>query len=163
VLDVGGHEFTHGVTENEANLTYSGEPGHLNEATSDVFGAMVERAVLGESSNTWLMGEDTWTPGTSGDALRYMNDPAKDGISRDYWTSGIGSVDVHYGSGVPNLAFYLMAKGGTHPRGKSTVAVTGIGADAAAQIWYSALANYMTSSSNFSAARTAMISASTAL
>ena len=163
VLDVGGHEFTHGVTQYEANLTYSGEPGHLNEATSDIFGAMVERAELGESSNTWLMGEDTWTPGTSGDALRYMNDPAKDGVSRDYWTSGIGSVDVHYGSGVPNLAFYLMAKGGTHPRGKSTVAVTGIGADAAAKIWYLALASYMTASTNFSAARTAMISASTSL
>ena len=163
VLDVGGHEFTHGVTQYEANLTYSGEPGHLNEATSDIFGAMVERAVLGESSNTWLMGEDTWTPGTSGDALRYMNDPAADGYSYDYYSSTIGTKDVHYGSGVPNLAFYLMAKGGTHPRGKSTVVVTGIGADAAAAIWYSALANYMTASSNFSAARTAMISASTAL
>lgn len=161
-LDIAGHEMTHGVTQYEANLTYSGEPGHLNESISDVFGAMVERSVSGESSNTWLVGETTWTPGTSGDALRYMADPAADGYSKDYYSSSIGSVDVHYGSGVPNLAFYLMAKGGTHPRGKSTVAVTGIGADKAAAIWYNALANYMTSSTNFSGARTAMINAATA-
>ena len=163
VLDVGGHEFTHGVTQYEANLTYSGEPGHLNEAYSDVFGAMVERYSAGHSANTWLIGEATWTPSVSGDALRYMADPARDGVSRDYWTSGIGSVDVHYGSGVPNLAFYLLSEGGTHPRGKSTVAVTGIGADDAAAIWYSALANYMTSSTNFAAARTAQINAATAI
>lgn len=162
-LDIGGHELAHGVTEYEANLTYSGEPGHLNEATSDVFGAMVERSVLGESTDTWLVGEDAWTPGTSGDALRYMNDPADDGYSYDYYTSSIGSVDVHYGSGVPNLVFYLMAKGGTHPRGKSTVSVTGIGADDAADIWYLALTSYMTSSTNFSGARTAMLSAAQAL
>ena len=31
-----------GVTENTANLTYSGESGGLNEATSDIFGTMVE-------------------------------------------------------------------------------------------------------------------------
>jgi Zn-dependent metalloprotease len=162
-LDVGGHEFTHGVTEHEANLTYSGEPGHLNEAYSDIFGAMVERNILGESADTWLIGEDTWTPGTAGDALRYMNDPADDGYSTDYYTSGIGSVDVHYGSGVPNLAFYLLSEGGTHPRGKSTVNTVAIGADDAAAIYYLALTDYMTSSTNFSGARTAHINAATAL
>jgi Zn-dependent metalloprotease len=162
-LDIGGHELAHGVTEYEANLTYSGESGHLNESTSDVFGAMVERSVLGESTDTWLVGEDAWTPGVSGDALRYMNDPADDGYSYDYYSSSIGSVDVHYGSGVPNLVFYLMSEGGTHPRGKSTVSVTGIGADDAADIWYLALTNYMTSSTNFSAARTAMLSAAQSL
>lgn len=163
VLDVGGHEFTHGVTQYEANLTYSGEPGHLNESYSDVFGAMVERYARGEDLRTWLVGEDTWTPGTSGDALRYMNDPADDGVSRDFWTTSIGSVDVHYGSGVPNLAFYLLSEGGTHPRGKSTVNVTAIGADDAAAIWYLALTSYMTSSTNFAGARTAQINAATAL
>ncbi len=163
VLDVGGHEMAHGVTQYEANLTYSGEPGHLNESMSDVFGAMVERNVLGESTDTWLIGEDTWTPGTSGDALRYMNDPADDGYSYDYYSSSLSSVDVHYGSGVPNLVFYLLSEGGTHPRGKSTTSVTAIGADDAADIWYLALSSYMTSSTNFSGARTATLSAAAAL
>lgn len=163
VLDVGGHEFTHGVTQYEANLTYSGEPGHLNESMSDVFGSMVERAALGESADTWLLAESTWTPGTAGDALRYMNDPAADGYSYDYYTASIGAADVHYGSGVPNLAFYLLSEGGTHPRGKSATVVTGIGADDAADIWYLALTSYMTSSTSLSGARTATLSAASAL
>ncbi len=41
-LDVAGHEMSHGVTENSANLSYDGESGGLNEATSDIFGTMVE-------------------------------------------------------------------------------------------------------------------------
>lgn len=162
-LDVGGHEMTHGVTQYEANLTYSGEPGGLNESMSDVFGAMVERAVLGETADTWTIGEDTWTPGTAGDALRYMDDPAADGVSYDYYSSSIGSADVHYTSGVGNLAFYLLSEGGTHPRGKSTTVVTGIGADDAADIWYLALSSYMTSSTSYSGARTATLSAAAAL
>jgi vibriolysin len=125
--------------------------------------AEAQGGARGEDGRTWLVGEDTWTPGTSGDALRYMNDPADDGVSRDYWTSGIGSVDVHYGSGVPNLAFYLLSEGGLHPRGKSTVNVTAIGADDAAAIWYLALTSYMTISTNFAGARTAQINAATAL
>ncbi|WP_425553037.1 M4 family metallopeptidase, partial [Dactylosporangium fulvum] len=38
-LDVAGHEMSHGVTENvvPGGLTYSGESGGLNEATSDIF------------------------------------------------------------------------------------------------------------------------------
>lgn len=162
-LDIGGHEMTHGVTQYEANLTYSGESGGLNESMSDVFGAMVERSVLGASSDVWLVGEDTWTPGTAGDALRYMADPAADGVSKDYYSSTIGSVDVHYSSGVGNLAFYLLSEGGTHPRGKSTTVVTGIGADKAAQIWYLALSSYMTSSTSYSGARTATLSAASSL
>ena len=41
-LDVAGHEMSHGVTSREANLTYSGESGGLNEGTSDIFGSMGE-------------------------------------------------------------------------------------------------------------------------
>lgn len=162
-IDIAGHELTHGVTQYEANLTYAGESGGLNESMSDVLGSMVERSVLGESSETWKVGEQTWTPNTAGDALRYMNDPALDGVSADYYTSTTGNLDVHYSSGVSNLAFYLLSAGGSHPRAKSTTVVTGIGADKAAQIWYSALANYMTSSTNFSGARTATLSAAAAL
>ncbi|MCK6507240.1 M4 family metallopeptidase [Myxococcota bacterium] len=162
-LDILGHEFTHGVTQNEANLTYSGESGHLNESMSDVFGAMIERYALGESADTWWMGEDVWTPSVSGDALRYMDDPADDGYAWDYYSSSIAYADVHDGSGVGNLAFYLLSEGGTHPRGKSTTAVTAIGADDAADIWYLALTSYMTSSTSYAGARTATLSAAAAL
>src|SRR5438045_8281795 len=41
-LDVAAHEMSHGVMSVEANLTYDGESGGLNEANSDIFGTMVE-------------------------------------------------------------------------------------------------------------------------
>ena len=74
-LDIAGHEMTHGITERTAGLVYSGESGALNESMSDVFGAMVERSVQGESANTWKIGEQTYTPNTAGDALRYLDNP----------------------------------------------------------------------------------------
>jgi vibriolysin len=156
-MDVTAHELTHAVTENESNLVYQGESGGLNEAMSDVFGNVCEWYRDGQvvSANTWKVGEDVWTPGTAGDALRYMNDPKLDGGSLDYWTSAAGSVDVHYSSGIANLAFYLLSQGGTHPRGASSINVTGIGIAKAAQIFYRANRDLMTASSTFAQARTA--------
>src|SRR6185437_13664867 len=101
-------------------------------------------------TNTWLVGEDIITGG-----LRMMCDPAADGASKDYWTSSVGSVDVHYSSGIGNLAFCLMSKGGTHPRGKSTVNVPGIGMDKAIRIFYKANADILTSSAKYANVRTA--------
>lgn len=166
-MDVTAHELTHAVTSSESNLTYSGESGGLNEAMSDIFGNVCEWYRDGQpatpSANNWMVGEDVWTPGTANDALRYMNDPVKDGSSLDYWTSSAGSVDVHYSSGIANLAFYLLAKGGTHPRGKSSTNVTAIGMLKAAKVFYKANADYLTASSNFAAAKTATEQAATAL
>jgi hypothetical protein len=87
-----------------------------------------------------------------------MSSPKSDGSSYDYYSSSIGSADVHYSSGVGNLAFYLASEGGAHPRLGGT-AVTAIGEDAAAAIWYRALTTYMTSSTSYSGARTATLSA----
>jgi Zn-dependent metalloprotease len=41
-LDIAAHEMFHGVTNEIAGLGSKGEPGGLAEATSDIFGAMVE-------------------------------------------------------------------------------------------------------------------------
>jgi vibriolysin len=164
--DVTTHELTHAVTSSESNLTYSGESGGLNEAMSDIFGAYCESYASGTWATTnavFMVGDDIWTPATPGDALRYMYDPAKDGTSLDYWTSSAGSVDVHYSSGIANLAFKLLSTGGTHPRGKSTVNVTGIGVQKAGAIFYSANANYMTASTTFAQAKTYTESAASTL
>jgi hypothetical protein len=114
-----------------------------------------------------MIGEDAYTPGTPGDALRYLNDPrraANFGFTANdqpdhYAERYTGTQDnggVHINSGIPNHAFYLLAVGGTHRRGGS---LSGIGADAAGRIWYRALTTYLTSSSNFAAARTATTNA----
>lgn len=161
-IDVAGHEMTHGVTEYTANLTYANESGALNEATSDIFGAMVELRADGGTvtANTWLIGEDCYTPGTSGDALRSMSSPFTYGDPDHYSIRYTGTADsggVHTNSGIANHAFFLMAAGGTNR--VSGISVTGIGASASERIWYRALTTYMTASTNFSAARTATINA----
>ena len=156
-LDVVAHEFSHAVTDHSADLIYSDESGALNEATSDIFAAAIEAGVDGQISNdTWKIGEDCWTPGTAGDALRYMNDPQAAGDYDYYPTRYTGSSDnggVHWNSGIANLFFYLLVEGGTHPRGTTNVNVSGIGMQDAASIWYRALTVYMTASTNFGEAR----------
>jgi len=156
-VDVTAHELTHAVTENESGLIYSGESGGMNEGLSDIFGAFVEAwldggktGTLAVGSGTFLVGEDVLAP-----FLRNMCDPAADGASADVWSSGVGSLDVHYSSGVANLAFCLLSKGGTHPRGKTTTNVPSVGMATAIRIFYEAQINILTSSSNYAAFRTA--------
>ncbi|PTL79571.1 M4 family metallopeptidase [Vitiosangium sp. GDMCC 1.1324] len=162
-LDVAGHEMTHGVTSRTAGLIYSGESGGLNEATSDIFGSMTEfYANSVNDPGDYLIGEKVYTPSKSGDALRYMYNPSKDGASVNCWYSGVGSLDVHYSSGIANHFFYLLAVGSNGSPASPTCngsVVTGIGRFAAEKIWYRALTVYMTSSTNYAGARAASLSA----
>jgi Zn-dependent metalloprotease len=162
-LDVAGHEMTHGVTSRTAGLIYSGESGGLNESTSDIFGSMVEfYAANANDAGDYLIGEKIRTPGTAGDALRYMYKPSTDGKSADCWYSGVGNLNVHASSGVGNHFFYLLAQGsGGSPASPTCngTSVTGIGRAAAEKIWYRALTVYMTSSTNYAGARTATLRA----
>jgi vibriolysin len=140
-LDVTAHELTHGVTASSSNLYPYAQPGALNESMSDIMGSVCEWYRNGQvvNANTWRCAEDIWTPGVAGDALRYMNDPKKDGRSYDYFDGSFSEAnDIHLNSGIPNLAFYLLSQGGTHPRGRSGTRVTGIGIAKAAQIFYRA-------------------------
>ncbi|WP_086731428.1 M4 family metallopeptidase [Streptomyces carpinensis] len=168
-LDVAGHEMSHGVTSKTAALTYSGESGGLNEATSDILGTMVEWYANNSSDpGDYLIGEKIVKPGFGKAALRFMDKPSKDGNSADYWSSSVGNLDVHYSSGVANHFAYLLAEGS----GAKTVngvsydsptfngsTVTGIGRDKVGKIWYRALTVYMTSSTNYAGARTATLNA----
>jgi vibriolysin len=172
-IDVTSHELTHAVCSRTADLVYQNDPGALNEANSDILGrAAAFWGGYGTATTTtaWTIGADVYTPGTSGDALRYMYDPYKDGYSADYYptrnyasgctpSSSNDYCGVHSNSGIGNLFFFLLSQGGTHPRGKTTVAVTGIGLTKAQQIWYRALSVYMTSSTTYQGARTATASA----
>ncbi len=166
-LDVAGHEMSHGVTENSANLTYSGESGGLNESTSDIFGTAVEfYANNANDPGDYLIGEEFDLAKHQG--FRRMDKPSSDGSSADCWSATVGQLDVHYSSGVGNHFFYLLSEGS----GAKTLngvsyssptcngaAVTGIGHDAAARIWYRALTVYMTSSTDYHGARTASLNA----
>ncbi|MEV4670826.1 M4 family metallopeptidase [Actinomadura sp. NPDC049382] len=168
-LDVAGHEMTHGVTSRTADLTYSGESGGLNEATSDIIGTAVEwYARNPHDPGDYLIGEKVVRPGFGQPALRYMDRPSKDGRSADYWSSKTAGLDPHLSSGVANHFFYLLAEGsgpktidGVHYKSPTydDATITGIGRDAAIKIWYRALTTYMTSSTDYAAARTATLHA----
>ncbi len=156
-LDVAGHEMSHGVTENvvPGGLTYSGESGGLNEATSDIFGSMVEfYAGSTEDAGDYDIGEKIDING-NGTPLRYMYNPTLDGRSHGCWATNTRSVDVHYSSGVANHFFFNLAEGsGATPYGTSPVcgtadSVIGIGKEKAEKIWFRALEAYFVSNTSY--------------
>ncbi|MFF4221491.1 M4 family metallopeptidase [Streptomyces sp. L500] len=165
-IDVAAHEMTHGVTSATANLTYSGESGGLNEATSDIMATAVEFWANNPSDpGDYLIGEKIDING-NGTPLRYQDKPSRDGRSKDSWYSGIGSIDVHYSSGPANHWFYLASEGsgpkdinGVHYDSPTSdgLPVTGIGRDNAAKIWFKALTQRMQSNTNYAGARDATL------
>lgn len=173
-LDVAGHEMSHGVTSRTAKLRYSGEPGGLNESTSDIFGTSVE-FYSGNANDVgdYLIGEEifnTYNPVTNW--LRRMDRPSADGNSADFWSSRVGRLNVHYSSGVGNHWFYLLSEGSgaktingiayNSPTANG-VTVTGITRAKAEKVWYRTLTTYLTSRSNYAAARAGSIQAATDL
>ncbi|MBN7136635.1 peptidase M4 [Lysobacter enzymogenes] len=105
-LDVVAHEASHGYTEQQSGLIYSGQSGGINESYSDIAGEAAEFYARG--SNDFLVGADIFK--ASGRALRYFDDPTRDGRSIGHASNYTNGLDVHYSSGVFNKAFYLLAK-----------------------------------------------------
>jgi Zn-dependent metalloprotease len=166
-IDVAAHEMSHGVTENTANLNYSGDAGGLNEATSDIFGTAVEwYANSSADPGDYLIGEKINING-NGTPLRYMDQPSKDGASKDCWSSSLGGLDPHYSSGPLNHWFYLASEGSgaktingvsyNSPTCGGAPAVTGAGRSNIEKVWYRTLSTKLTSSSNYAAARNGAI------
>ncbi|MEZ0539964.1 M4 family metallopeptidase [Fibrella arboris] len=151
-LDVAGHEMSHGVIQNSANLVYDGQSGALNESFADVFGVLIDR-------DDWTIGEEVVKAAyfPSG-ALRSMANPNQGGKSDNgyqpktmtqYVSTTEDNGGVHINSGIPNYAFYQIA--------------TATGKDKAEQIYYRALTLYLTRSSKFLDLRLAVIKAATDL
>ncbi len=149
-MDVAGHELTHGVVQNTANLEYQGESGAINESMADIFGSMMDPA-------DWLLAEDVVKLAAfpSG-AMRSMSDPHNGGTSlahqgyqpkhvTEAYTGAEDNGGVHINSGIPNHAFYKYAEAITR--------------DKAAAVFYKALDDYLTKSSKFIDLRLAVIKA----
>jgi bacillolysin len=149
-LDVAGHEMSHGVIQETANLEYQDESGALNESFADIFGVMID-------DRNWQLGEEVVrTNYFPSGALRDMSDPHNGGSSlndpgyqpKKYSERYTGSQDnggVHINSGIPNHAFYLFAQS--------------VGNASAERIYYNALTRYLTRTSNFLDCRLAVIQA----
>ncbi|MCA0971186.1 M4 family metallopeptidase [Halobacillus litoralis] len=140
--DIVAHELTHAVTDTTAELIYENQSGALNESFSDVFGYFVD-------SEDWLMGEDVYTPGVSGDALRSLSNPnaynQPDHMDEYQNLPNTEAGDwggVHINSGIPNKAAYYT--------------INSLGMAQSEQIYYRALTVYLTPSSNFTSAKAAL-------
>ncbi|MDQ6647824.1 MAG: M4 family metallopeptidase [Pseudomonadota bacterium] len=104
-LDVTSHEVSHGYTEQNSGLQYTGQSGGINESFSDIAGEAAE--FYDRGANDFLVGADITKTMT---ALRYMCNPPQDGGSIDNAANYTSSMDVHYSSGVYNKAFCVLAK-----------------------------------------------------
>ncbi len=177
VLDVTGHELTHGVVDATARLEPTrvdadgnqyGEPGALNESLADIFGSNVEFSANNpKNPPNYLLGEKL---GLEQKFLRRLDKPSLDRLEGtiDYWSPAAYDAEVHAGSGVSSHAYYLLAEGS----GRKTIGgftydsptydgrtVKGIGRTKATAIFYRALTRYMVSTTDFHDARTATLKA----
>ena len=151
-LEVIGHELTHGITQYEAGLEYSNQPGALNESFSDVFGSLVKQYALGQTAEQadWLIGAGLLGPDVRGVALRSMKDPGtayddprlgKDpqpATMEGYVETEDDNGGVHINSGIPSRAFVLAA-----------LAFGGPAWAKAGRIWYVALRDLLGQAADF--------------
>jgi len=165
-LDIIAHEMSHAIAEYECNLNSFYQSGALKESFGDITAAVIDYYYFGENDGTWKFGEQDYTPGTAGDALRYLNEPSlaadKNFTANDdpdhtseMYNGTLDNGGVHINCGIPNKAFYLLAKGGTHSNGGVTM--TGIGIEAAYAIWYRAFTTYFTANTDFDGGRLATL------
>ena len=103
-LGVTAHEVSHGFTEQNSGLVYSGMSGGMNEAFSDMAGEAATWYMRG--TGTFMVGDDIKK--VSG-AMRYMYNPELDGRSIGHASKFTSTMDVHLSSGVFNKAFYLLS------------------------------------------------------
>lgn len=139
VLDVVAHEITHGVTQTTAAFGNQGQTGALNENISDGFSYF-------NDPQDWLIAEDIYTPSIAGDSLRSLANPELYGQPSNmsgYVTTSADYGGVHTNIGIPNKAAYNT--------------ITSIGIDKAQQIYYRALTQHLTSTSNFLDAKQALV------
>ena len=142
-LDIVAHELTHGVTQYEANLRYSDEPGALNESFSDILGKAAEFYTFGDTAS-WKVGKHNRDGG-----FRDFSNPnlknQPDTYAGDMWYEGYeDNGGVHYNSGVQNFWFYLLCEGGNGVNDQQVnYTVTSIGMDAATNITYRNLTEYL--------------------
>lgn len=138
-LDVLVHEATHALVDSEVNLRYEGQQGGINESWADVLASLADQ-------EDWLIGEDVFTPGTPGDAIRDLERP-RFGHVKDLPKDAV--IEPHDYSGIPSLAAVQVAKQ--------------LGRDEMGRIWYSALVDHLDSRSGYAGAARATLDAAATL
>lgn len=125
-FDVVAHELAHAVTGYRVDFVYRNQSGALSESYSDFFAAMVDR-------EDWTIGEDCMAdedvPFLRDVAQPHRGTPRQPADMSEYlWVPATEAMDwggVHYNSGIPNRAGYLVAER--------------VGRERAEQIWFDSL------------------------
>lgn len=151
-IDICGHEITHGLDQNTADLIYSYESGALNEGYSDIFGTCVEWYARPGNAD-WKISADFGPP------FRDISDPNSLGLPDTYhgtnWYYGTGdNGGVHTNCGVLGYWFYLLTQGGSGINDNNDAyIVNGIGMDSAAAIAFRTLTVYLSPDADYADAR----------
>ncbi|HET9139330.1 M4 family metallopeptidase [Actinophytocola sp.] len=141
-IDVVAHEFGHGVFQFTPGGSGGGgnEKGGLNESTGDIFGAVTEDFANNPNDPPdFQVGEEVNLVGNG--PIRFMYNPSLRNHPNCF-SSAIPNTEVHAAAGPQNHWFYLLAKGSNANPPSPTCngsTVTGIGVQAAAQIFYNGL------------------------
>ena len=161
-IDVVTHEITHGLTQFNSDLVYSGESGALNESLSDIFGKTIEYK-LDPSGFTWILGKEL--DPVFHTASRSMSNPNESDCPKYYkgylWDT---EEEVHTNSGVLNYWYYLITEGGhdTNEKGYA-FDFDGIGIDKAIDLVFDIATHYLTEKSDYKAIYTYSLESAKAL
>ncbi|MBY2988282.1 M4 family metallopeptidase [Rhizobium leguminosarum] len=160
-LDIVGHEMFHGVTDNTSRLEYAAQSGALNESYSDIFGVLVaNRGNPDPRQWDWRLGQGF---AMGGGPIRDMSDPTSLGQPAHMNQYRIMPVTqngdwggVHVNSGIHNKAAYLML---VAEEGGSLVFTP----DEVAAVFYVAVTQLLSRTSQFLDSRRAVVSAARTL
>jgi thermolysin len=145
--EIVGHEWAHAFLDAVTDLRYGDQPGAVAESWADALG------LVASGQTNWLIGDEVFTPGVRGDAIRSLQNPQAYGQPAhrsQYVLTSEDNGGIHTNAGIPNKAFYNFA----NAIGSRTIA---------AKVWYVAARDYMVSETGFSAARSATLQATGAL
>ncbi|MCY7396442.1 MAG: M4 family metallopeptidase [Nocardioides sp.] len=143
-IDIVAHENGHGVFQTTPGASTGGnETGGMNEASSDIFGALTEAYAANPSDPAdFLVGEEADLVGQG--PIRNMYNPAALGDPACY-SPAISTTEVHAAAGPLNHWFYLLSQGSAGSSGSPASptcngsTLTGVGIQAAGKIFYEGL------------------------
>jgi len=175
-VDIVAHEYGHGIAS--YNIGWSGSQTYLDEGLSDIWGAILEYRIIGNTPNVWDIGEkiinaSSWSLLTSIRNLKDTQNPgasmktASTYMSDEYIAEGNDDVQLvnYIRGGVFSHWFYLLVNGGI---GYNTLnrlySVESVGMDAAEQLIVKAVYDgYLIGTASYADVRLGLINAAQAL
>lgn len=160
-LDVVGHEMFHGVTDSTARLEYAQQSGALNESYSDILGVIIANFSVKDIKKwNWNIGEGM---DQGGKPFRNMEDPKLFG-QPDHMknfkvlpnTRNGDNGGVHTNSGIHNKAAFMILTASSSGKPVFTPAEV-------AAVFYIALTQHLSRTSQFSDSRRAVVLAAQTL